>query len=59
MKLYIFTLEIPFGPIDINIEAEGMLDAFTQAKEYLKKAMIETSAKINIQFKGTVYFNSI
>ncbi|MCT2535189.1 hypothetical protein NC661_11780 [Aquibacillus koreensis] len=55
MKQYIFLLEFPVGPMEVKFEAEGMLDAFTQAKDYVKKIMKDTSSKIDIQFKGTVY----
>mgnify|MGYP005856366583 CR=1 FL=1 len=57
MKQYIFLLEIPLNPIEVKFEAEGMLDALTQAKEFLKKTMKNHSSEIGIQFKGTIYLN--
>ncbi|CQR46625.1 hypothetical protein BN1058_00894 [Paraliobacillus sp. PM-2] len=57
MKQYIFLLQTPLNPIEVKFEAEGMLDALTQAKEFLKKTMKTHSSEVDIQFKGTVYLN--
>ncbi|MBM7573013.1 hypothetical protein [Aquibacillus albus] len=59
MKQYIFLLKCPVGSKEIKIETDGMLDALTQAKEYLKKTTMETSYKVDIQYKGTVYSNQV
>ncbi|GGM38140.1 hypothetical protein GCM10011351_25370 [Paraliobacillus quinghaiensis] len=55
MKQYIFLLKTPLNPIEVKFEAEGMLDALTQAKEFMTKTMQNHSSEVDIQFKGTIY----
>ncbi|WP_186580269.1 hypothetical protein [Aquibacillus kalidii] len=57
MKQYIFLLNNVTDTKEVKIEADGMLDALSQAKELVKKVMKETSEKIDIKFKGTVYLS--
>lgn len=55
MKQYIFHLNAPMEPQEVKIEATGMFDALNQAKELQLKTMEESSSKVDMQFKGTIY----